>query len=119
MSELAIGPRCGNSPTARLTSQDREAVEDFRTYLGQRAGAQRMTPACLEAVTVVEVAERHRDVGGKQLLVGRFWGPPGDVGTQGIAVGPGFQALADDFPPGTRLVVTARVELPEQPEAAP
>lgn len=30
----------------------------------------------------------------------------------GYERGPGFQAFAKDFPPGTRLIVTARVELP-------
>ncbi|MDX2649286.1 hypothetical protein PV341_38125 [Streptomyces sp. PA03-1a] len=119
MPEHAAGPRCGNNPAARLAPGDREAVEDFRTYLAHRTESQRMTPACLEVETVVEVAERHREVGGRQVLVGRFWGPPGTIGAQGIAVGTGFQALADDFPPGTRMVVTARIELPEQSEAAP
>ncbi|TKG67046.1 hypothetical protein [Prauserella endophytica] len=37
-----------------------------------------------------------------------FWN-----GTRGFRHGPGFKAYANDFPPGTRLVVTARIELPE------
>ncbi|MDX3078397.1 hypothetical protein [Streptomyces sp. MI02-7b] len=53
------------------------------------------------------MAERHREVDGQQLYVGRFWGPPGAVGVQGVVSGPGFRALADQFPPGTRI------ELPE------
>lgn len=36
-----------------------------------------------------------------------FWGH------SGIIHGPGFVAHADDFPEGTRLVVTARIEAPE------
>jgi hypothetical protein len=48
-------------------------------------------------------------------LVGYFWGPEGaEKGHSGGAVGPGFIAYAKDFPPGTRLVVTARVELPAE-----
>ncbi len=31
----------------------------------------------------------------------------------GYERGPGFQAFAKDFPPGTRLIVTARIELLE------
>lgn len=31
----------------------------------------------------------------------------------GLVSGPGFRAIANDFPPGTRLIVTARIELPE------
>lgn len=33
-------------------------------------------------------------------------------GKQGLVFGPGFKAFAKDFPPGTRLIVTARIELP-------
>lgn len=40
-------------------------------------------------------------------LIGYFWGPEGaEEGNHGIV------AIAKDFPPGTRLTVTARVELP-------
>lgn len=46
-------------------------------------------------------------------LVGYFWGPEGaEKGHDGIVSGPGFRAVAADYPPGTRLVVTARIELP-------
>jgi hypothetical protein len=31
----------------------------------------------------------------------------------GFQHGPGFKAYAKDFPPGTKLIVTARIELPE------
>jgi hypothetical protein len=48
------------------------------------------------------------------VLVGHFWGPEdAGKGHAGIVSGPGFRAVAADFPPGTRLIVTARVELPE------
>lgn len=49
-------------------------------------------------------------------LVGHFWGPEtGSKGVHGIVSGPGFRATASDFPPGTRLIVTARIELPDTP----
>ena len=52
-------------------------------------------------------------------LIGYFWGPEGtDKGHSGIETGPGFRAIAKDFPPGTRLVVTARIELPQAEESA-
>lgn len=35
----------------------------------------------------------------------------------GFEYGPGFKAYAKDFPPGTRLIVTARIELPESETA--
>ena len=43
-----------------------------------------------------------------------FWTGDGADGTltSGFTFGPGFKAYAQDFPPGTRLVVTARIEMP-------
>lgn len=43
-----------------------------------------------------------------------YWIPEGGTTGSGFAHGPGFKAHADDFPPGTWLVVTAYVETPEQ-----
>lgn len=43
---------------------------------------------------------------------GRFWQTAPGTSGSGSASGPGFKAFAKDFPPGTRLVVTARIELP-------
>jgi len=54
---------------------------------------------------------RHED---PPRLVGYFWGPEdAEKGHSGIESGPGFRAIAKDFPPGTRLIVTARIELPD------
>jgi hypothetical protein len=39
---------------------------------------------------------------------GKFWD-----GTSGFLSGPGFMAYAEDFPPGTKLIITARIERPE------
>jgi hypothetical protein len=48
-------------------------------------------------------------------LVGHFWGPEdAEKGSHGIVSGPGFWAEAKNFPPGTRLIVTARIELPDE-----
>jgi len=33
-------------------------------------------------------------------------------GNFGFVSGPGFKAYAKDFPPGARLIITARIELP-------
>lgn len=33
----AVGPRCGNNPTVRLSPGDQKAVDEFKTYLRQRA----------------------------------------------------------------------------------
>jgi hypothetical protein len=43
----------------------------------------------------------------RQEEYGRFWNH------QGFLSGPGFKVWAKDFPAGSRLIVTARVELPD------
>lgn len=45
-------------------------------------------------------------------LRGLFWLLEGSDHGSGFVFGPGFNAHADDFPEGTRLVVTTRIELP-------
>lgn len=48
-----------------------------------------------------------------EYLPGLFWRAEGEErGGNGLSLGPGFRAFASDFPEGTRLVVTATVELP-------
>jgi hypothetical protein len=47
------------------------------------------------------------------LPSGKYWttdatSKPGS----GFQYGPGFKAFADDFPVGTKLIITARIELP-------
>lgn len=49
--------------------------------------------------------------GTKQLL-GLYFGH------MGVESGPGFRAFAKDFPPGTKLIVTARIELPDVGDGA-
>lgn len=44
---------------------------------------------------------------------GQFWIPEGGTTGSGLTSGPGFKAHADDFPEGTRLVVTAEVRTPD------
>jgi len=52
--------------------------------------------------------------GSRQWLDGLYWLEEGqESGGSGLALGPGFKAHASDFPEGTRLVVTAHVELPD------
>ena len=60
-----------------------------------------------EKTTHVLVAARLRD------LPKLFWIPEGGTTGSGFTFGPGFNAHADDFPEGTRLVVTAQIDLPD------
>ncbi|SII43880.1 Uncharacterised protein [Mycobacteroides abscessus subsp. abscessus] len=42
---------------------------------------------------------------------GHFWG------STGLLAGPGFKAWANDFPAGTRLIVTAQIVIPAEAHA--
>ncbi|MEV4672813.1 hypothetical protein AB0K34_14245 [Actinomadura sp. NPDC049382] len=55
----------------------------------------------------------HARAGGAEWLPGLFWVEEGKESGSGFAFGPGFKTHASDFPEGTRLVVTAHVELPD------
>jgi hypothetical protein len=56
--------------------------------------------------------------GEPRWLPGLYWIPEGGATGSGYTFGPGFNAHAEDFPEGTRLVVTARVEIPSLVAAA-
>ena len=50
-------------------------------------------------------------------LTGLFWREESaDDAGSGYMFGPGFSAIADDFPEGARIVITARVEMPDTNE---
>lgn len=64
----------------------------------------------LTAEKVVAPHLRGIDLPGEvRYLDGLFWDK-----RQGFTYGPGFKAYASDFPPGTKLTVTARIELPSE-----
>lgn len=61
----------------------------------------------------VLVARKIPKTRGDGYLPGLFWLPEGaERGGSGLSYGPGFRAHASDVPEGTRLIVTARLELP-------
>ncbi|MCX5336923.1 hypothetical protein [Streptomyces sp. NBC_00140] len=77
-----------------------------------------LSPANPGQTAVLELHPKYRtDMHGQSVLLGNYWGPEGepDKAHHGIVSGPGFWADAKNFPPGTRLTVTATVELPPAP----
>lgn len=77
-----------------------------------------LNPNNREQTSVLELHPKYRtDMHGQEVLLGNYWGPEGEPGKahHGIESGPGFWVDAKNFPPGTRLIVTARIELPETP----
>lgn len=65
-----------------------------------------------EATERVLVATRLPS-GEGEWLPGLYWIPEGGTTGSGYAFGPGFSAKAKEFPEGTRLVISARVEIPD------
>lgn len=59
------GPPCGNNPNFRLTPGDQAAVDEFKTYLAERA---RTCPECGHRM--------HEGTVCRELVMP---GPPGDV----------------------------------------
>lgn len=51
--------------------------------------------------------------GHPEWLDGLYWLAEDGGHGSGFSYGPGFTAYASDFPEGTRLIVSARVEIPE------
>jgi hypothetical protein len=72
---------------------------------------QLLTPTNTERTHVL-IADRSKRF--PDLTDSLFWREESadDVGSS-YMFGPGFSAVADDFPKGARIVITARVELPD------
>jgi hypothetical protein len=77
-----------------------------------------LSPTNRETEAVLALHAHYVDgyrAGDPPRLLGHFWGPEdAERGSNGIVSGPGFWAEAKHFPPGTRLIVTARIELPAE-----
>lgn len=90
----------------RTQEESRSLADEFRN--GWRCSRHRNPEAVLSAenperVTVLEA------IAAGNGATGLFWD-----GMNGFSFGPGFKAWAKDFPEGTKLIVTARIELPEE-----
>lgn len=70
------------------------------------------------AITRILTASKIRYGKDNNWLPGLYWISEGGSSGSGFAFGPGFKAHASDFPEGTRLVITAYVETPDQAEIA-
>lgn len=74
-------------------------------------------PETREVLVATEVY--YTNYRGERTFNGLFWGSGSEEKARsGSLSGPGFRAICKDFPPGTRLIVTARVEIPESPSVS-
>lgn len=97
---------CRESVTYRYpTMRDRADSYELRNYQGGKWRCIRhsqpnevLGPDNLEIKTAYTSERREHGI---------FWG------SYGFMHGPGFKAFCADFPAGTKLIVTARIELPQ------
>ena len=101
-----------DSQRERAEAEKRRAESPWRCTRHLRED-EVLSPANLERVAVLTAAKVFYQ--GKPIK-GLFWKGPGL--NSGLTIGPGFKAFADDFPEGTQLVITARVDLPTPPGEA-
>lgn len=126
--EYSFSPQCvhdGCSERAHYvftTRRDQtQTMADVRKRGGWRCTRHSQPDAVLtvhnpDRETVLVSYETDFGYGGKTH---RFFAPQGqEKGGSGFVHGPGFKVFAEDFPAGTRLIVTARIETAaNRPEA--
>ena len=99
-------PGCNESVTYRYeTRRDLMMSYELKNYSGDKWKCTRHVD--LDRVLSTENTETTYEVASEQREHGRFFGH------HGIVIGPGFLVYASDLPAGTKLIVTARIELPE------
>lgn len=110
---------CPETSTIEYTARrDLEGVSKTWTCRHHARPNETLSPTNQETHAVLALHPSYIDgyrTGEPPRLVGHFWGPEdAEKGSHGIVSGPGFWAEAKNFPPGTRLIVTARIELPDK-----
>ena len=103
---------CRETDLIVCTSRDdiKRVSEPWACRMHDKPG-EYLSPTNRETTAVLALHPRY--VSGS--LAGYSWGPEdAEKGSHPIVSGPGFWAEAKNFPPGTRLIVTARIELPDE-----
>ncbi len=104
-------PGCTESVTYRYTTRrDLESSFEMKNYRGGKWKCTRHSMP--DEVLGTENLETRWESVSAASEHGRVY-----FGHSGFVCGPGFKAWADDFPPGTRLIVTARIEMPDEDAA--
>lgn len=97
---------CTDSVTYRYeTQRDLRSSFELKNYGGEKGWlcVRHSQPDEVLSATNLETSS---ELVNREESYGRFFG------NQGFVSGLGFKAFAKDFPPGTKLIVTARIELP-------
>lgn len=100
-------PDCRETTMFRYdTRRDLEASYELRHYGGNRWKCLRHSNP--DRVLSSGNPETRAEIVIEQKEYGKYFG------SSGFVSGPGFLVYAEDFPVGTKLIVTARIELPEE-----
>lgn len=98
---------CAEHVTYRYdTMKDRTMSFENRIY-GGGAGWKCLRHSSPDRVLSESNPETHFEVISRQESYGSFFG------NNGLVTGPGFLAYAADLPAGTKLIISARIELPD------
>lgn len=113
--EYYLRPQCvhdGCTERAFYAFDRRADQERERKWLDERGGWRCVRHTKPDEVLSEDAPIREVVLVSRQESYGRFWAPEGaTTGGSGFIYGPGFKAYADDFPPGTRITVTATIAL--------
>ena len=98
---------CKESVTYRYTTMKGRAESFENRIYGGGAGWKCLRHSNPDRVLSEGNLETRFEAVSREESYGRFFG------NNGLVTGPGFLAYANDLPVGTRLIITARIELPE------
>jgi hypothetical protein len=102
-------PGCSETATYRYpTLRERTESAELRWYGGGKGWL------CIRHAKPEDVLSADNPETRKEIEVRRSESGGNFFGSSGFLSGPGFKAWADDFPPGARLIVTARIEMPAE-----
>lgn len=104
---------CAERPTFYEYTSQREYADAVKRYPDRTSPCSRHRKP--EEVLSVENFVRHHVLVAKRVpeVSGLYWlSEDKGRGGSGFECGPGFKAYARDFPEGTRLLITAEIELP-------
>ncbi|ANN66441.1 hypothetical protein [Bordetella bronchialis] len=100
-------PDCRESVTYRFsTIRDLRGSHEFKWYSGGKWKCSRHDKP--NEVLGLDNLETRYECVSREESHGRYWG------NFGFMFGPGFKAWPKDFPAGTKIIVTARIELPPE-----
>lgn len=87
------------------TKRDLQESFELRVYSGGKWKCSRHSNP--ERVMSPDNLETHFEAISDERPHGKYWGQ------SGLMIGPGYYAECKDFPAGTKIIITARIELPK------